>query len=652
MAPLTPFQRDLINRILRDRPAGYTVVARSCGLSFPNLCNGTCTNTQTDPNNCGQCGNACAPEQSCTAGSCACPAAAPVACGSGTFAICTNTQTDPNNCGSCGVACTAQFPLCINAACSAGTPEPAMTVTPSTSFTTTGPVGGPFSPSSVQYTVAAASGTVNWSVVTPSWLTASASSGTASSSRTPITFTVNSNANNYGAEQINETIEFVNSGQGGGNTTRSAQLIPVLTNSSTDSTSSVNPSVVGQSVTFTAKVSPASGSGTPSGSVSVLDGSTQIGTGILSAGVATFATSSLSAGNHTITTNYGGDSRFASSTGSLIGNPQVVLKFQQVGWALASQPTTGSYHPAAATSYNSSGGTITITRSGTGTYKIAFTGFDADAFDDVQVSAYGGSSYCTIAGSWTSGANPSIPVNCYAAGGKHADSEYTMLYQKRAGSVGSASQGTAFLLADQPTTTSYTANPNYQYNSTGGINTVTRTGTGTYQVLLPGFTKSGGQVLVTTVGTSGRCSVQSWSASKSGTTANVTCINSSGAAADMEFTLAYSIGTTLGDIGTQTPGVYAFANKDTTAKYNPATAYNGLTSGSPAVSRSSVGQYSVTIPGKPSFKSSLALVTAYNPGSNYCGIVQWTTTIVYVDCHNATGSPADTEFNLTFQTEN
>src|SRR5262249_9633578 len=71
----------------------------------------------------------------------------------------------------------------------------------------------------------------------------------------------------------------------------------------TSLTSSANPSTFGQSVTFTATVSPATASGT----VTFLDGGTNIGTGTLSSGVATFATGALSVASHSITASYVGD---------------------------------------------------------------------------------------------------------------------------------------------------------------------------------------------------------------------------------------------------------------------------------------------------------------------------------------------------------
>src|SRR5439155_1166136 len=73
--------------------------------------------------------------------------------------------------------------------------------------------------------------------------------------------------------------------------------------------SSQNPSVFGQSVTFTATVSPvAPGAGTRTGTVTFYDGVTSLGTGSVGiSGNATFSTAALSVGSHSITATYGGD---------------------------------------------------------------------------------------------------------------------------------------------------------------------------------------------------------------------------------------------------------------------------------------------------------------------------------------------------------
>lgn len=91
-----------------------------------------------------------------------------------------------------------------------------------------------------------------------------------------------------------------------------------LTSTTTALTSSANPSTSDQSVTFTATVT--SGSGTPTGSVTFADASTgNIGTGTLNgSGVATFSTTTLAVGSHSITAAYSGDANFAASTSSVL----------------------------------------------------------------------------------------------------------------------------------------------------------------------------------------------------------------------------------------------------------------------------------------------------------------------------------------------
>jgi Big-like domain-containing protein/IPT/TIG domain-containing protein len=76
-------------------------------------------------------------------------------------------------------------------------------------------------------------------------------------------------------------------------------------------TSSPNPSVHGQKVTFTAKVTPiTAGAPAPLGTVALLEGAAILGAANLNKGTATFNTTTLGAGEHTITAVYSGDSYF------------------------------------------------------------------------------------------------------------------------------------------------------------------------------------------------------------------------------------------------------------------------------------------------------------------------------------------------------
>jgi hypothetical protein len=82
-------------------------------------------------------------------------------------------------------------------------------------------------------------------------------------------------------------------------------------------TSSLNPSNVGDSVTFTATVTATTG--VPTGVVSFYDGNTLLGNGTLNgSAVATFTTSTLAAGSHPITAFYNGDVNDGTSTSAVV----------------------------------------------------------------------------------------------------------------------------------------------------------------------------------------------------------------------------------------------------------------------------------------------------------------------------------------------
>ena len=95
-------------------------------------------------------------------------------------------------------------------------------------------------------------------------------------------------------------------------------LNTTLTTTATALSSSLNPSVLGESVTFTATVTgnPAFYKGTPSGTVTFKDGTTALGSpaALNGSGVATLATSTLAVGTQSITAVYSGDTHFETST--------------------------------------------------------------------------------------------------------------------------------------------------------------------------------------------------------------------------------------------------------------------------------------------------------------------------------------------------
>jgi uncharacterized protein (DUF2141 family) len=82
-------------------------------------------------------------------------------------------------------------------------------------------------------------------------------------------------------------------------------------------TSRPNPSTHGQAVTFTATVT-STGPNLPTGKVAFKDGTTVIGSAVLSRGVATLVKSTLAVGTHPITAEYLGDQASAKSTSAVV----------------------------------------------------------------------------------------------------------------------------------------------------------------------------------------------------------------------------------------------------------------------------------------------------------------------------------------------
>ena len=107
----------------------------------------------------------------------------------------------------------------------------------------------------------------------------------------------------------------------------------------------------GQAVNFSVAVTAASGSA-PAGNVTLLDGSTSLGSSALSNGAATFSIPSLAAGTHSITASYPGDATDGASTSTAVS-------IQVSAGQQAATTTTLAASPAPATA----GQTVTLTAS-------------------------------------------------------------------------------------------------------------------------------------------------------------------------------------------------------------------------------------------------------------------------------------------------
>jgi Bacterial Ig-like domain (group 3)/Fibronectin type III domain/Putative Ig domain len=156
--------------------------------------------------------------------------------------------------------------------------------------------------------------------------------------------------------------------------------------------SSPNPGTYGHSVIFTAGVTPAVATGT----VTFADGGTPIGTGTLSGGVATYATSSLATGTHSIVATYGGDGNFNGSTSNTVA--QTVNQATQATLVASATPSTIV-----------NGNTSTLsTTGGSGTGAVTYT-------------VVTGSTNCSVSGTTLTG---TALGTCTVTATKAADTNY------------------------------------------------------------------------------------------------------------------------------------------------------------------------------------------------------------------------------------
>jgi len=180
-------------------------------------------------------------------------------------------------------------------------------------------------------------------------------------------------------------------------------------------TTGTNPSTFGESVTFTAAVS--SGAGTPTGMVTFKDGAITLGTGTLNGSVqATFSTSALAAGNHTITAVYSGDENFSGST---------------------SGPLTQTVNLSPSIT---SGNSTSFSIGSTGSFTVTTTGYPVPSISS--------------SGSLPSGLNftdnNSGTATLWGTPGAHSSGQYPLTFTASNGVLPNATQSFTIMIANNP----------------------------------------------------------------------------------------------------------------------------------------------------------------------------------------------------------
>ena len=316
-------------------------------------------------------------------------------------------------------------------------------------------------------------------------------------------------------------------------------------------------------------------------------------------------------------------------------------------YAWAGKAMSASYAPAAAYTYNASGGGTTATRSGTGTYRMEFEGVDGSE-GTAQVSAYGSSAVCTVAG-W----EPSplaVEVRCWdAATRAPTDSRYTVAFLKAT----DGAPRVRYVYANQPDAPFYLVSHDFLYNPNGSIS-VSRQGTGRYRVRflnVPEDVAAYGTVQVTPVLSAAHCVAETWGPADAGSTLEmkVACYDADGPA-DSRFTALF-----VSNSGPETSGMaFTYATDPTADSYTPPG--NGsyvFGNGSVLVTRSSEAHYAVRFsrlggatPG------GIALVTAAGDTDAHCSVRMWSSAdehvVVNPSCSAPSGGPLDARYTTLF----
>jgi hypothetical protein len=180
------------------------------------------------------------------------------------------------------------------------------------------------------------------------------------------------------------SITAIYSGDGGSQASTSAPWTQSVTAATTavTLTSSVNPSVSGAAVTFTASV--AGNGSAATGAVTFKDGATVLGTANITGGTATFTTAALAAGQHTIVAQYAGDSDNAAAN-SLALTQTVELRTTTT---LSSGTNPGLTAQAIALTAVVSNGGTTATATGTVTFSDGGTVLGTASLDVNGVATF------------------------------------------------------------------------------------------------------------------------------------------------------------------------------------------------------------------------------------------------------------------------
>lgn len=309
----------------------------------------------------------------------------------------------------------------------------------------------------------------------------------------------------------------------------------------------------------------------------------------------------------------------------------------RTGYVVADQPTSSAYNPSR--QFNSMNATNSVSRTSTGTYTVTLPKLGPSGYGNVHLQAYGSTTNrCESAGlNWS---QPRIAVRCKTVAGAAADTPFLVRFEVN---ETKRSSGAAYLTSLEPLLAEHTPEPQYQSNSAGATNVVTRTGTGQYSIEHPGMTTTG-VPHVTALGAGSSCQLTVLGS----TSGAVACYSAQGARIDAP--LSYTTNTSSTFTGGRGASLYA-SNPTSTTAYTPTTRWNS-TGATNTVRKVSTGTYQVTMPGIPAATSIPTVTAAGTASATVCRPVSWADGTITVGCVNSSGAAVDSRFSVSYASKN
>jgi hypothetical protein len=324
----------------------------------------------------------------------------------------------------------------------------------------------------------------------------------------------------------------------------------------------------------------------------------------------------------------------------------------RIGYALADQPAASTYSPAASTSFNSSGGAITVTRANTGIYTVTFAGLGRPpgGRDNVQVSAVGTAPVYCKAKAWD-GSSADLVVNilCVDKTATSVDSKFTIL------AIGARAFGATTPLGFMLSTGTETVPVNLDsavtsYNAAGGHVELGPGSTGNYAAAWVGLgALSGGAAgpvgfMVTAAdNTARRCQLSGYDLANSGIA--VTC---RGAGGGLQNAGISALWLTRGRPGLRYG--YALAlNTGNTTGYSPTHDISASSSGGAITAKkTTTGTYQIVFAGLAHAAGAAegVVVSSFGGGGTYCTLASWGNSgandlVATVNCWDTSDALAD-----------